>query len=82
MFRVSACFPYGKTVINQRRIEKSAFDDQTEENSVWILKWITLLGMFCKISLTPAVTSCHQAHALKSMHTFLPAALLCYFWCN
>jgi len=34
MFRVSACFPYGKTVINQRRIEKSAFDDQTEENSV------------------------------------------------
>jgi len=24
LFRVSACFAYGKTVINQRRVEKSA----------------------------------------------------------
>jgi len=34
MFRVSACFAYDKTVINQRRVEKSAFEDQSEEKSV------------------------------------------------
>jgi len=28
----SACFAYGKTVINQRRVEKSTFEDQPEEN--------------------------------------------------
>ena len=28
------CFAYDKTVINQRRIEKLAFEDQLEENSV------------------------------------------------
>ena len=33
-FRVSACFAYDKTVINQRMVEKSAFEDQSEENSV------------------------------------------------
>jgi len=32
-FRVSACFAYDKTVINQRRVEKSAFEDQSEETS-------------------------------------------------
>ena len=32
--RVSACFAYGKTVINQRRVEKSTFEDQSVENSV------------------------------------------------
>ena len=32
-FRISACFAYDKTVINQRRVEKSAFEDQSEENS-------------------------------------------------
>ena len=32
--RVSACFAYDKTVITQRRVEKSAFEDQLEENSV------------------------------------------------
>jgi len=30
-FRVSACFAYDKTVINQRRVEKSAFEDKSEE---------------------------------------------------
>ena len=34
LFRVSACFACGKTVINQRKVEKSAFEDQSEENSV------------------------------------------------
>jgi len=38
LFRVSACFAYNKTVINQRRVEKSAFEDHSEENSVLILK--------------------------------------------
>jgi len=33
-FRRSACFAYDKTVINQRKVEKSAFEDQSEENSV------------------------------------------------
>jgi len=33
-FRISACFAYDKTVTNQRRVEKSAFEDQSEENSV------------------------------------------------
>jgi len=72
-FRISACFAYDKTVINQRRAEKSAFEDQSEENSVWILKWTTLLGIFCKISFTPAVTSCYHVHA----DSHLSAALLC-----
>ena len=53
-FRVSACFAYDKTVINERRVEKSVFEDQSEENSLWILKWTTLLGLFSKISFTPA----------------------------
>ena len=48
-FRGNVCFAYDKTVINQRRIEKLAFEDQLEENSVWIIKWTTLLGIFCKI---------------------------------
>ena len=30
-FRVSACFAYDKKVINQRKVEKSAFEDQSEE---------------------------------------------------
>jgi len=33
-FRGGACFAYEKTVINQRMDEKSAFEDQSEENSV------------------------------------------------
>jgi len=33
-FRDSACFAHDKTAINQRRVEKSAFEDQSEENSV------------------------------------------------
>jgi len=33
-FRIGACFAYDKTVINQRMVEKSAFEDQSEENSV------------------------------------------------
>jgi len=56
--RGSACFAYDKTVINQRRIEKSAFEDLSEENPVSITKWTTLLRIFYKILFTPAVTSC------------------------
>jgi len=52
-------FHLEKTDVNQRRVEKSAFEDQSEDNSV---------GLFRKISLTPAVTS--YAH--------LSAAQLCY----
>jgi len=33
-FRVSARFPYDKTVINQRRVEKSALEDNSKEISV------------------------------------------------
>jgi len=33
-FRASACLAYDKTVINQRRVEKSDFEDQSEENLV------------------------------------------------
>jgi len=72
-FRVSACFAYDKTVISQRRVEKSDFEDKSEENSVWIIKWRTLLGIFCKISFTPTFKSCYQVHA--DAHLF--AALLC-----
>jgi len=82
LFRVCACFAYGKTVINQCRVEKSAFEDQSEENSVWILKWTTLLGIFCKISFTAAVTFCHQVHALKTDTHIPTAALICYFRCH
>jgi len=49
---------------------------------VWILKWTTLLGIFCTISFTPAVAFCYQVHALKPIYIFLSAALLCYFRCN
>ena len=56
----------------------------SEENSVWILKWATLLGIFCKISLTPVVTSYYQIHA-RNADAHLSAAVLCYFrcyWCR
>jgi len=65
-FTTSACFAYDKTVINQCRVDKSSFEDQSEEISVWILKWMTLLGIFCKISFMPAVTSYYQVHALNA----------------
>jgi len=74
-FRDSAAFAYDKTAINQRMVEKSAFEDQSEEKSVWILKWTAFLGIFCKISFTPAVTSCYQVHALNA-DAHLSAALL------
>jgi len=35
---------------------------------------MTLLGIFCKISFTPAITSCYQVHA----DAHLSVALLCY----
>jgi len=79
--RVSACFTHGKIAINQRRFEKSAFEDQSEENSVWILKWMTSLGTFRKLSFTPAVTSYYQVHALNA-GAHLSAALLCDFRCH
>jgi len=75
MFRVSGCFTYDKTVTNQRTVEKSAFEHQSEEKSIWILKWITLLGIFCKISFTPAVTSCSR---YTPPNADVTAALLCY----
>jgi len=77
-FRSSACFAYEKTVINEGRVEKPAFEDQSEENSVWIIKWTTLLGIFCEVSFTPAITSCYQVHADAHLY----AALLCYLWCS
>jgi len=73
LFRGIACFAYGKTVINQCRVEKSPFEGQSEENSVWILKWTTLLGIFCKIGFTPAVTFCYQVHTPKT-DTHIPTA--------
>jgi len=72
---------YDKIVINQRWVEKSAFEDQSEENLVWKLKWTTLLGIFCKTSFTHAVTSCYQIHALNA-DAHPSAALLRYFRCN
>ena len=81
-FRASACFAYDKTVLHQRRVEKSAFEieNQSEEISMWVLKWGTLLGIFCKISFMPAVTSCYQIHA-RNAETHIPiwdAAMLLY----
>jgi len=73
-FRVCACFAYDKTVINQRMVEKSVFEDQPEEISCEYWKYSTLLEIFCKISFTPAVTSCYQVH--DDAH--LSAALICY----
>ena len=70
----TACFAYDRTVIHQRRVEKSAFQDQSEKTSVWIIKWTTLLGIFCKMSFTPTVTSCYHVHA----DAHLSVALLCY----
>ena len=48
---------------------------------MWILKWTTLLGIFCKLSFTPAVTSCDQVHALNA-DAHLSATLLRYFRCT
>ena len=48
---------------------------------MWILKWTTLLGIFCKQSFTPDVTSCCQVHVLNA-DAHLAATLLCYFKCN
>jgi len=80
-FRVSACFAYSKTVINQLRIEKPVFEDQSEDNLVWILKWTTLLVTFCKICFTLSVTSCYQVHTLNA-DAHLSTALLCYLRWN
>jgi len=76
--RGSACFTHEKTVINQHRVEKSAFEDQSEENSVWIMKWTTLLGILYNISFTPAISFCYQVHADEHLY----AALLLYLWCS
>jgi len=66
--------------MNQRRVEKSAFEDQSEENSVWVLKWTTSLGILCKTSFAPAVATCYHVHALNA-DAHLSAALLWYFRC-
>ena len=81
-FRGSACFAYDETVINQRRVEKSAFEDQSEKNSAWIIKGTTLLGIFCKISFTPTVTSCYHVHADTHLSAALHAMLLRCNWCR
>jgi len=60
---------------------KVSFEVQSEENSVWIIKWTTLLGITCKINFTPAVKPCYQVHTLNA-DAHLSAALLCYFRCN
>jgi len=57
-------------VINQRKVEKSAFENQSEKNSVWILKWTTSLGIFCEISFTPAVTFCYGQLTLMTSRSF------------
>ena len=62
--RVSACFAYDKTVINKGRVEKSAFENQSEENLVWVLKWTTLLRIFCKYVL------CLLLHLVNSLQVF------------
>ena len=81
-FGSSACFAYEKTVINEHRVEKSAFEDQPQENYVWIIKWRTFLGIFCNKSFTPTVTSFYQVHA--DAHILICAAtmlLMCH-WCQ
>ena len=45
------------------------------------MQWTTLLGIFYKISFTPALTSCYQVRALNA-DAPLSAALLYYFRCN
>jgi len=71
------CFAYDKTVINQRRGWNVRVWGSVRENSVWIMNWTTLLGIFCKINFTPAVKSCYQVYALND-DAYLSAALLCY----
>jgi len=42
-----------------------------------------LLATFCKISFTPAVTSCYQVHALNAdVHLCRAAMLLRCNWCR
>jgi len=44
-----------------------------------------LLGIFCKLSFTAAVTFCYQVHAPKTETHIRTAALLCYisfYWCR
>jgi len=42
---------------------------------------VQLLGIFCKLSFTLAVTSSYQVHALNA-DAHLSATLRCYFRCN
>ena len=81
-FSGSACFANEKTVINQRRVEKSAFEDQSEENSVWIIQSTTLLGIFCNISFTPTVTSSFQVHTDAHIPICGATMLLRCHWCR
>ena len=79
-FRVSACFDWQDSHISTQGW-KVRFWGSLRGNSVWILKWTNLLGIFCKLSFTPAVTSCYQVHALNA-DARLSATLLCFFRCN
>ena len=60
---------------------KVSFWGSVRGNSVRILKWTNLLGIFFKMIFTPAVTSCYRVHALNA-DAHLPATLLCYFRCK
>jgi len=62
---------------------KSSFQDQSEENSVWILKYTTLFGRFCKATFMPAIASWYQVLVLNAdAHIPISAARLCYFRCH
>jgi len=84
-FRVSACFADGKAVINQRRVEKSAFENQSEEILVWMLKWTTLLGIFWEYKF---YACCHillsSTHPKRRCTSICGAAWLLYRcnWCR
>ena len=80
-FRGSACFAYEKTIINQSWVEKSAFEDQSEENFSVNIKMNDFVGNILQISFTPTVASCYQVHPLNA-DAHLSAALLCYFRCH
>jgi len=56
-FRACACFAYDKTVIHQPRVEKSAFEHQSEGNFSVNNKMNDFAGIFSKIRFTPTVTS-------------------------
>jgi len=55
---------------------KVSFEVQSEENSMWIIKWTTLLGITCKINFTPAVTSCYLVYPKRRCTPICGATML------